>query len=419
MPRPVALSFACPLFLLAALPGQITGIGPSGPIVRAETGLTFTEGPAQDASGNLYFSDVQGNAIYRIDPSGQRTTFLTPSSNANGIYFDRADRMLVCQHAGRVVQVDVATKAVTVLAGTYNTTAFNSPNDIVADVWGGFYFTDPTFGGNRQDKTAVYYHAANGAVTRVIDNLSQPNGVLLSPREDVLYVASQNPSAVMSYPVLGPGTLGAGTQWFPLAGNSVDGMTVDTAGNLYLARPNFSAIEVVTPAGTSLGRITFAERPSNCTFGGSDMRTLWVTARTSVYRAPMIARGHRPARLLASADSVAVTGGKVDLGIVTAPVHSGRTYVILAGTSGTSPGLILEGTRIPLVFDALSPTWFSLANTPLFAGFIGVLDGNGIATAAFQLPNVGSAYIGVKFDFAAGLVQPIDTATNAVRVELK
>ncbi|MCA8972816.1 MAG: SMP-30/gluconolactonase/LRE family protein, partial [Planctomycetes bacterium] len=333
-------------FLSVAARSQINGIGPTGPIVRAETGLRFTEGPAQDATGSLYFSDVQGNTIYKIDTNGQRTTFLTPSDNANGIYFDRTDRMLVCQHAGRVVEIDTTTKAITVIAGTYNSAAFNSPNDLVPDVWGGVYFTDPTFGGNRQDKEAVYYRAPNGTVTRLIDTLLRPNGVVLSPREDTLYVASQNPSAVMAYPVLGPGQLGSGTQWFPLGGSSVDGMTVDSNGNLYLARPGFSAIEVVTPAGTSLGRIPFPESPSNCAFGGPTRNTLWVTARTSVYRAPMIATGYRPLRLTASGNTIASSGGRVTFGIESTPIQSGRLYVVLTSNSGASRGVNVLGTWV-------------------------------------------------------------------------
>ncbi len=417
MPHSRSLSSLLACALLPALaPAQIKDIGPSGPIVRIETGLRFTEGPAQDIAGNLYFSDVQGNTIYKIDANGQRSTFLTQSSNANGIYFDRKDRMLVCQHAGRVVEVDTTTKAVTVLAGTYNSVAFNSPNDLVPDVWGGVYFTDPTFGGNRQDKEAVYYRAANGTVTRLIDALLRPNGVVLSPKEDTLYVASQNPSAVMSYPVLGPGRLGPGTQWFALGGSSVDGMTVDSSGNIYMARPGFSAIEVVTPAGTSLGRITFPESPSNCAFGGQAMKTLFVTARTSVYSAPMLATGHRPLRLTASGTTLSSTGGRVTFGIEATPIQAGRLYVMLTSNTGATQGLPVNGTWVPIDLDATTPLWLSVANTPIFPGFIGVLDSRGAAAPRFELPTFSSSFIGLNFDFAALLWA--DSSSNAARVQL-
>jgi gluconolactonase len=402
----------------SSLAAQIPGIGPVGPVTRADTGFTFTEGPAQDAGGNLYFSDVQGNRIHRVDPNGNRTTFLDPSGNANGIFFDRDDRMLVCQHAGRVIEVDVNTKAVTVLAGTHNNVRFNSPNDLVADAFGGFWFTDPTFGGNFQDKQGVYYRAAGGAVTRLIDNLTSPNGIMLSVGETTLYVASSNPQAVMAYPVLGPGVLGAGAPFFPLGSNTVDGMSIDTNGNLYLTRPNQSAIEVVTPAGVSLGRFTVPERPSNCAFGGKDLRTLFITARTSLYKADMLSTGQRPARLLASAGSVPVLGGRVDFAVHTTPVHNLRLYAILASASGTAPGLVLESTRIPINLDAFTALALELATTPVLANFVGLLDANGTAAASLNLPPLDGSLVGVAMDFAMLTALPIDGASNARRVRI-
>jgi gluconolactonase len=412
-----SLPLAFPSLLILALPAtaQIPGIGPKGPVTRPFTGFTFTEGPAQDAAGNLYFSDVQGNRIHKVDTASNLTTFLTPSGNANGIFFDRFDRMLVCRHAGDVVQVDTTTKAITTVAGLYNGKRFNSPNDLCPDVHGGVWFTDPTFGGNFQDKEAVYYQPASGPVARVVD-LVRPNGILLSPREDVLYVASGTPSAIMAYPVLAPGSLGTGTQLFPLGGNSVDGMTIDTKGNLYLARG--MTIEVITPQGKSLGTIPVAERPSNCAFGGPDLKTLYITARTSLYKADMESTGHRGMRLAASGTQIPIGGGRVDFGLVASPLLTGRVYALVGGMTGEAPGVVLDRTRLPVNLDAFTDLALALANTPLMPSFIGLLDAAGSAKPALVLPKLDPGLIGLRMTFAGLLLAPIDGASNARSVVL-
>jgi gluconolactonase len=328
-------------------------------------GFSFTEGPAQSATGDFYFSDVTTNTIHKVDQSNQLSTFLTASRAANGIEFDRTDRMVVClMDAGSVVAIDIATRAITTLAGQYNGLRFNSPNDLIADVWGGIWFTDPNFRGNFQDRQAVYYIDGGSQVTRVIPDLTRPNGIALSPGEDVLYVAATTPAAIMAYPVLGPGQLGPGVQLFPLGTATVDGMTVDTRGNLYLARPGLSAIEVVTPAGVSLGRIAIPEAPSNVAFGGPAHQTMYVTARTSLYRATMLSTGHVPMRLSASAGTIPVGGGSVGFTLSVPTLFSGRGVLLLASATGTAPGFVIDRTRVPLQLDGITDLVLALANSP-------------------------------------------------------
>jgi hypothetical protein len=162
----------------------------------------------------------------------------------------------------------------------------------VIDAAGGVYFSDPNFSGSQTGPTqSVYYVNATGAVSQVISNLSRPNGVLLSTDERTLYVALSGAARLMSYPVLGPGVLGAAvTNALPQSG---DGLTIDVQGNLYLCQPNANQILVRSPSGATLGHITFPQAPANCTFGGPDMKTLFVTARTSVYVCRMEIAGHR------------------------------------------------------------------------------------------------------------------------------
>jgi gluconolactonase len=165
----------------------------------------------------------------------------------------------------------------------------------------GVYFTDPSFqaGTSQQDKMGVYYVSPQGKVTRLIDDLPRPNGVILSPDEKTLYVLPSGSVDVMAYPVLSPGKIGPGrvpckleqAPTGPARGG--DGLAVDTKGNLYLTQPSLFAIQVVSPEGKTLGLIKFPENPANCDFGGKDMKTLYVTARTSLYTVRMEATGHR------------------------------------------------------------------------------------------------------------------------------
>lgn len=296
------VAIAAALLAVAAAEGAIPGIGPAGSITRAHTGFTFTEGPAADLQGNVYFTDVRAGRIHRAGVDGTLTTVLEESQGANGLMFDGRGRLLACQGAaGRIIAIDVASGEFTVVAAGYQGRPFNRPNDLVVDRQGGVYFTDPLFGPGdmNQDKMAVYYVAADGQVTRLIDDLPRPNGVILSPDEKTLYVLPSGTPAVMAYEVLSPGRIGAGRELARLrqaasgAARGGDGLTVDSRGNLYCTQPGASAIQVFSPDGKMLGEIEFPEAPANCTFGGPDMKTLYVTARTSLYTVPMEAKGHR------------------------------------------------------------------------------------------------------------------------------
>src|SRR6185437_6021033 len=174
-----------------------------------------------------------------------------------------------------------------------------APNDLVIDRSGGVYFTDPHFRAPEvlpQGVTAVYYIAAGGKVSRLIDDLKAPNGVILSPDEMTLYVIPSMQEEMMAYPVEGPGKLGKGRvfcrtkQAEGKQGTGGDGLTIDEKGNLYITTA--LGLQVFSPEGKALGIIEFPEVPANVTFGGKDRKTLYVTARTSLYTAPMEAQGH-------------------------------------------------------------------------------------------------------------------------------
>jgi gluconolactonase len=285
------------LFALAAEP--IPGVGPKGEVQKVETGFKFTEGPAADRDGNLYFTDIPNERIHKLSKDGKVSVFREKSNRANGLMVNARGEIVACEMAGRVVAISPDGKAVRVLADKYDDKPFNAPNDLVIDKDGGVYFTDPSFGAAKplpQGKTCVYYVAPDGKVTRLLDQHNNPNGVILSPDEKTLYVIPTGPDEMWSYPVEAPGKLGKGKVFCTLKGKDGkkgtggDGCTIDTKGNLYVT--SSIGVQVFDSTGKHLGTIEFPEQPSNCTFGGPDMKTLYATARTSLYAVKMDAVGH-------------------------------------------------------------------------------------------------------------------------------
>ncbi|MER3415292.1 MAG: gluconolactonase [Gemmataceae bacterium] len=301
----VAIVGACVLMALATAvsqdqPSSIEGIGPVGPITKLHTGFAFTEGPAVDRQGNVYFSDIPNEKIYKIDTSGKLSVFREKSNHANGLMVNGRGEIVACEMDGAIVALSSDGRERRVLADGYQGKRFNAPNDLVIDQQGGIYFTDPSFRAPMplpQEKTAVYYLAPDGKVTRLIDDLPNPNGVILSPDETKLYVVPTGQAQVMVYPVEAPGKLGPGKVFCSLKqpegrqNTGGDGLTVDCKGNLYIT--SVLGLQVFNPDGQLLGIIKFPEQPANVTFGGPDLKTLYVTARTSVYTAPMAVQGHR------------------------------------------------------------------------------------------------------------------------------
>jgi gluconolactonase len=279
---------------------KIPGLGPVGEVRKLAGDLKFTEGPADDGHGNLYYSDIPANRIYKIDAQGKNEVFLEPSNHTNGLMINRDGNIVAAEMDGRIVEIDVKTKKVTPLAAEYNGKRFNAPNDVVIDSTGGVYFTDPRFRAPEpwpQGKEAWYYVDTKGKVTRLGDDLPAPNGVILSPDEKTLYVIPSMQKQMMAYPVEAPGKLGKGKvfcdlrQSSPTKNGGGDGLTIDEKGNLYITSE--LGLQVFSPDGKHLGNIAFPEQPANATFGGKGNKTLYVTARTGVYAVDMEVAGHR------------------------------------------------------------------------------------------------------------------------------
>ncbi|MBN1695430.1 SMP-30/gluconolactonase/LRE family protein [candidate division WOR-3 bacterium] len=275
------------------------GIGPVSPVKKVQGDFQFTEGPASDMEGNLYFSDVSANKIYKMNTAGEISVFLEPSGHANGLMFADKNNLIVCQMDGQLVSINTETKKITVLTDKYEGNRYNAPNDLVVDKTGGVYFTDPRFRAPQplpQEKQGVYYRNSEGEVTLLLDNLKAPNGIILSLDEKTLYVIPSMQKDMWAYSVTSPGKLGEGKVYCELSqaegkdNSGGDGVTIDSKGNLYIATG--LGIQVFNVEGKLLGIIEFPEQPANLTFGGSEMKTLYVTARTSLYSAEMEIAGH-------------------------------------------------------------------------------------------------------------------------------
>lgn len=267
----------------------------------------FTEGPAWSPKGFLLFSDIPNSRIVRVDADGASSDFLKPSGGANGLVFDGAGNLYACQGgARRVVKIGTQDGKIEPLCETFDDKPLNSPNDLALDGHGGLYFTDPRYGQDMkidQSCMGVYYVDAAGKTTRVIDNLERPNGVLVSSDLKTLWVAEPNKREVWSYPIMAAGQLGSGKLIFTgdatLDGGGPDGMALDAHGHLYAT---YKTVVVLKPDGSLVGRIPVPEQPANCTFGGTDGKTLYITARTSLYSLAMnvagaatVAAGPKPA----------------------------------------------------------------------------------------------------------------------------
>ncbi|HET6426706.1 MAG TPA: SMP-30/gluconolactonase/LRE family protein [Planctomycetaceae bacterium] len=256
----------------------------------------FTEGPAYSPKGFLVFSDIPNSRIVRVDEDGSASDFLKPSGNSNGLMYDAAGHLYVCQGgARRVVRISAVDGKLETLCEQYEGKKLNSPNDLALDYTGGLYFTDPRYGSNdgvEQAVMGVYYIDPQGKTTRVIDSLQRPNGVLVSANGQQLIVAEPNKREVWMYPISGPGKVGEGKIIYTgdekLDGGGPDGMALDADGRIYCT---YKSVVVLNPTGELIGRIPVPEQPANCKFGGADGKTLFITARTSVYSLAMTVAG--------------------------------------------------------------------------------------------------------------------------------
>ena len=256
---------------------------------RLATGFVFTEGPLWHPGGFYYFVDVRSSVMYRLTPGRAHEVVRDKTGGANGTTFDLEGRLVQCEGDNRRVTRTMPDGRVDVLLDRFEGKRLNRPNDVVCKSDGSLWFTDPglrvPLGERELTSAGVYRVAPNGTVTMVAD-FEYPNGLAFSPDERVLYVA--NTRWAMYIHRLELDATGAVVRRRIFADMSSDeeigvpdGMKVDVEGRVYCTGPG--GTWVFAPDGTKLGVIRTPEVPANLAFGGPDLRTLFFTARTSVY----------------------------------------------------------------------------------------------------------------------------------------
>lgn len=280
-------------------------------------GYAFTEGPMW-RDGELWFSDEEGDRIHAVAPGGQDTILIdfTQAPYARPDRQKTGPNAMATSKDGSVILCEQYNRAVVRLVGehghlrpvpffdSYQGKHLNSPNDLVFLPDGSFFFTDPPFGLKGRDHDAAkqlsfngVFHYKNGKLTPIITNLTLPNGVALSPDNKTLYVNNSGPKErVIAYPLRADGTVGPPHDLIDFTGKEgpglPDGVKTDSRGNIWTTGPG--GIRILTPSGKILGQIVLPEVAANLAWGG-DGSTLYITARTHVYRLQTLVQGHLPA----------------------------------------------------------------------------------------------------------------------------
>ena len=261
--------------------------------------FSFTEGPAADKAGNVFFTDQPNDKIWKYDTAGKLSVFLEKAGRANGLYFDPRGNLLACADEQGQIWSIAPDKTVTVRLRDLGGHQFNGPNDLwVLPTTGGIYFTDPYYQRPYWARTVAdpgiggqkVYYLPPGAAQPVVadDQLNQPNGIIGTPDGKQLYVADIGAGKTYRYQVGADGRL-SNRQLFVEQGS--DGMTIDNKGNVYLTG---EGVTVYNPAGWKIQQIDVpAKWTANVCFGGKNRKTLFITASEALFALPMRVRGAR------------------------------------------------------------------------------------------------------------------------------
>jgi gluconolactonase len=269
-------------------------IAPGAALQRVSDQFSFTEGPAVDKDGNVYFTDQPNNKIWHYSTDGKLSLFMDNAGRSNGMYFDKAGNLISCADANNELWSISPDKKVTVLMSGYQGKRLNGPNDVWVDANENCYFTDPfykrdywTHSGPEVDGQNLFFLPKGKKDPILVDgNYKRPNGIIGTPDGKTLYVADIGDSKTYKYQINGDGSL-SNRQLFTNQGS--DGMTLDEKGNVYLTG---KGVMVYNPAGELIQTIPVPEGwTGNICFAGKDRKTLFITASKSVYTLNMQVAG--------------------------------------------------------------------------------------------------------------------------------
>jgi len=256
---------------------------------------SFTEGPAVDKKGNVFFTDQPNDKIYKWNAAtGEVTVFLQGTGRSNGMMFDRKDNLVTCADEHNQVWSIKPNGKVTVLLKDIDSLHLNGPNDLWIDSKGGIYITDPYYQRPYWTRKApeikgqnVYYIPKNKAPLTVVNDMMQPNGIIGTPDGKYLYIADIRGNKTFKYSIAADGTLKDKTLFIP---KGSDGMTIDNKGNIYITG---KGITVYNPEGQQIEFIDITgDRTTNVAFGGKERNILFITAIRSVYTLQMKVKGN-------------------------------------------------------------------------------------------------------------------------------
>lgn len=290
-------------------PAEFAQSVPADATLRKVAGdLMFTEGPVWiRAASALVFSDIPKDELKRWSAKDGVTTYRQPSRNANGNTLDRSGRLLSAEHTGRRVAIQEKDGTVRTLVDSFEGKKFNSPNDVVVHSDGSVWFTDPEYGlktnpttkqreGKEQAGNYVYRHDPTTGETRaLVKDFVQPNGLAFSPDEKILYVAdSGSPRHIRAFNVGPGGALSGGRVFCTIDKGAPDGIRVDEAGRVWSSAGD--GVQIFGGNGQRVGKILVPEAAANLCFGGESGKTLFITARKSLYAIDVSVREAAAAR---------------------------------------------------------------------------------------------------------------------------
>lgn len=285
--------FYIPITLLCQEKESIIALGAK--VEKLADGFSFTEGPAVDKKGNVYFTDQPNNRILKWSTDSTLSVFLENSGRANGLYFDKKGNLLSCSDMENELWSIDKDGSHKVLVTDFEGKKLNGPNDLWVHPKGGIYFTDPLYKRDywtrnpemQQEGEFVYYIPADGKdIVKVDTELEKPNGIVGSPDGKRLYVADIKANKTYVYDILPEGKLSNKRLFAPLGS---DGMTIDSEGNIYLTG---RGVTVFNSKGEQIEHIPVdASWTANVCFGGKDMKTLFITASQYLYGLRMNVKG--------------------------------------------------------------------------------------------------------------------------------